>query len=399
MRLTKRALAVLVGLAIVVSSTGVFAAYDPTYGQTAAERMAKLKLVTGTLRDDGTVDMALGAEITRAQLVTIIVRAFGREAEAAFMRGAAAFPDTATHWASGNIAMAKALVEKSGDAIGMADGTFNPDGKVTPAQAVAFLMKFLGVKADPGKTWPANFLDKAVEIGLISAEDKALIVSVQNDNATRGMVFFLFDQAFYGYKLPNGKTFYTTYVDPIPPGLEIDAYDKETEATEVKLSGSAKDATLLWVNSQPQKVPASGVWQATVPLKVGANEVTVTAVDAAGNKVSKTAAITRKAALDAAIPASVSASARDAYVAAGTSTPVTIVVKDKDGKVIPDADYSVEVKGGIGTFDKAKGLFTAGSQPGQGIIIVTAGDAIPAVIPIDVTHQRRRIRLRKVVRK
>lgn len=48
---------------------------------------------------------------------------------------------------SAYIAMAKALVEKAGgDAIGLPDGSFDPDGELTSAQAVAFLNEIPGDK-------------------------------------------------------------------------------------------------------------------------------------------------------------------------------------------------------------------------------------------------------------
>jgi hypothetical protein len=205
--------------------------------------MQDLKILLG--RPDG---LALGAEITRAELVTLIVRAFGKEEDSKLLKGSASFPDTSNHWASGYIAMAVALAEKAGsDPIGMPDGSFQPDTKLTSAQAVAFLMKFLGVKADGGKAWPNNYLDVAVERGLLTAEDKALIAPMLNQNATRGLVFYLFDRAFNSYNLGSGKTFYTQYVDTTSPVVTIDKNYTITPEGKVILKGK--------VEGQPRFMP------------------------------------------------------------------------------------------------------------------------------------------------
>jgi len=71
-----------------------------------------------------------------------------------------------------------------------------PDGKVTDAQAVAFLMNFLDVPPDSAKGWPANYLDSAVAAGIINADDGAMVASDPNADASRGLVSYLADQAF-----------------------------------------------------------------------------------------------------------------------------------------------------------------------------------------------------------
>ncbi len=165
-------IALLSLLCLLLAAVPVAQATTPDKIQAAGERIRDHGLAKGV---DASGDLALGANITRAQLVTIIVRAFGFDKEAQALNGQPAFPDTANHpWASGYIALAKRLIEErsnGAEVVGRPDGTFNPDGNVTAAESVAFLMKFLGVKSDPTLGWPANYIQGALKAGLITAED------------------------------------------------------------------------------------------------------------------------------------------------------------------------------------------------------------------------------------
>jgi hypothetical protein len=365
MGLMKKLTSAIVASSLVFTLVGsASAAYTADAGNTAATRMQALKIVQGM--PDGT--LGLDKEITRAELVTIIVRAFGQEDNAKLLAGSAAFTDTAKHWASGNIAMAQALVAKvGGDAIGMPDGSFAPDAKLTPAQAVAFLMKFLGVKADPAKAWPANYLDKAADMGLIAADDKAMIANQANTNATRGLAFYLFDRAFASYQLPSGKTFYTQYVDQTAPELTIknDAVSTTMDAS-VTVTGTVTGASELYVGSTKVTPDASGNFSADVALgevKADPYTITVTARDLAGNKTEKSIKVTRTVGAAATIEAS------DITVAAGGTANVTVAVKDAKGNVL--AGQTVTGTSTVGTFDGA--VFTAGNTTGTGKLTLTVG--------------------------
>lgn len=367
MGLMKKLTSAIVASSLVFTLVGsASAAYSADSANQSATRMQALKIVQGM--PDGT--LGLDKEITRAELVTIIVRAFGQEDNAKLLMGSTGgFTDTAKHWASGNIAMATALVSKvGGDAIGLPDGTFNPDGKLTPAQAVAFLMKFLGVKADPAKAWPANYLDKAVDMGLIAADDKATIANQANTNATRGLAFYLFDRAFANYTLSNGKTFYTTYVDTMAPELTIknDAVST-TMDSKVTVTGTVTGASELYVGTTKVTPDASGNFSSDVTLgdvKADPYTITVTARDLAGNKTEKSIKVTRTVGTAASIEAS------DITVAAGGTATVSAVVKDAKGNVL--ANQMVTGTSTVGTFDN--GTFTAAKTAGTGTLTLKVGD-------------------------
>lgn len=287
-RWSKRFMLMLLVLGLLASSTQ--AAYTPELGRLSGERMLKLRILKGKSPDD---PLALRDEITRAELVTILVRAHGQEANAALLNGAAAFPDTANHWASGYIAMAQALVQKAGgDSFGMPDGTFGPDAKLTPAQAVSFLMKFLGIKADPMKPWPANHLEVAVEKGLITPADAAMLAPIANDNATRGLVFYLADRALSTYDLGGGKTFYTKYVDTQPPTITLDTYPAKSTTERVTIAGTVEGAEMVVGPAGAISInPETGRFSVELTLEAGANRFEIVAIDLAGNKASVTVAI------------------------------------------------------------------------------------------------------------
>jgi len=249
--------------------------------QAAAARMKALKLISG----DKNGDLRLNDNITRAELVTIIVRSFGQESNAKPLAGSSSFADTSGQWYSGYIAAAKSLVEKQGGAIGQPDGKFNPNGNVTSAEAIAFMMKFVGVKPDTTKKWPDDYISAAVHAGLITADDQKQLDGNKNSKADRGLVFYLADQAFSSYKLAGGRTVYTTYLDKTPPTLTVDKYESATKEESIPLSGTVSADSTVAIGDNKATVGKDGKWKGTAKLKVGEKqEIAITATDLAGNK-------------------------------------------------------------------------------------------------------------------
>ncbi|MDB4897632.1 MAG: putative middle wall protein precursor, partial [Firmicutes bacterium] len=85
---------------------------------------------------------AVGEPISRAEFVTLIVRAFGQEPAAKAMAATEPFPDVRGHWASGYITVAQRLVQQQGATLGLPGGNFRPDDPLTGPEAAAFLMKY-----------------------------------------------------------------------------------------------------------------------------------------------------------------------------------------------------------------------------------------------------------------
>ena len=81
-----------------------------------ATKMNKLGIVQGVgTNPDGTPNFNLGGNLTRAELVTTIVRSFGADQAAQLAKGAPSFGDvTADAWYSGYVAVAKNLAAQVG---------------------------------------------------------------------------------------------------------------------------------------------------------------------------------------------------------------------------------------------------------------------------------------------
>lgn len=312
----------------------------------------------------------LYSPFTRAEVVTILVRAFGRQGEAEERKGEAAFSDTASHWARGQVAVAKDLALANGFSLGFGDGTFRPDARVTNAELLAFVLKFLGVAPDPTKAWPENVLASAVACGLLKADDLPQIRPAEP--ATLGRFYYVLDRAFYGFKLPDGKTVYTKYVKPLPPLLSLDApaFDGHRLVVTGTVSG---DTTTLAVNGAPVQ-PEDGCFRYVLADAAGTKTVTVAAGDLAGHVVARTL---RKAPVGFVpvvdVPASVT-------VQAGETVDLPVAVRDPLGNV--DTAAAVAARSDQGAWEGGK--FTAGPKAGSGYVEVASGDW-KAIVPVVVT--------------
>ncbi len=328
--------------------------------------MVNLGIIRG-MTPDG--DFALESGLTRAQLVTVIVRAFGREEDAKLLQGTPIFPDTADHWASGNIAMAKELLKKAGgDSMGFPDGTFQPDSQLTSAQAVAFLMKFLGIPRDSELSWPQDYLQSAIANGLIPDDLVAEILGAPNEPASRGLAFYLLDRAFSSYEVAPGETTYTKYVDSDPPVLTVNSLPAETTDETVSLTGTVSGEDELTVNGQSAGVAADGSWSHAVTLVPGANSILVKATDLAGNAATQTVSIARRVP-----PAGITATLTPNPLRVGETARLSIDLKDADGNSVA-APSTVTISGAIGTYDSATNTFTAATVPATGSLTAKAGE-------------------------
>ncbi len=272
------ALAEVPSTALADASPAAPAETPATDRQEILARLTALGLVKG--RSDG--DLALSGTLTRAELITILVRAFGAEEGAQEPSTSPAFADTAGHWADGAIQAALAIVERNGETLGYPDGSFHPDGTLTLAETIAFIMKFMGVKPEAGKPWPSSHMDAAVSAGLITPEvvDPERLTD-PNQPILRGELFTIADTTFSTYELPSGKTVYTEYVDPEPPVVTLNPISPSADGTGI-ISGTASEGTYLYINGEMYWVDA-GPFSFEVKLPEGTTSVDVRAVDLAGN--------------------------------------------------------------------------------------------------------------------
>ncbi|WP_276357436.1 hypothetical protein [Cohnella caldifontis] len=290
--LWKGSLVVLVAAAIAVAwfvprQASAVGTFTEDQLKEAAERMQALKIVSG--RTDG--DLALGDSITRAEMVTMIVRAFGKEQQAALLKGAPSFEDvSANSWASGYIAVAKQMVEENGQVIGRTNSTFDPNGLLTAAEAEAFIMKFIGVSPKAGPKWPDNYIQGAVNAGLVTSEVGDYLNKIKNIPATRGQTFLFTDMGFSSKILEGGKSVYTTYIDTKPPTLTVDTKLPEiSEEAKLTVSGTASDNDKVKVSigGNVVEVGKDGKWTGTLELNTCGDTYKITAFDVAGNETTK----------------------------------------------------------------------------------------------------------------
>jgi len=185
----RKVLSFVLVLSLVLGSFGfAFAApadVQGTKNEIAVEVLMALDIINGyedgTYRPDNIV--------TRAEMAKILIAASGygdivNEAKSNFS-------DMAGHWADKYVAYAASL----GLVNGYPDGTFKPNQTVTYAEAATMMVRALGyTDVALAGTWPANYVTKAMVLGLF---DK---VSTKVGGASRGdiaqMTFALLDEDF-----------------------------------------------------------------------------------------------------------------------------------------------------------------------------------------------------------
>ncbi|MCG0239402.1 MAG: S-layer homology domain-containing protein [Firmicutes bacterium] len=339
---------------------------------TADEAVAYLKRF-GIVRGDPDGNLRLNDPITRAELVKILVAALGQEQQAQVLTGAVAFPDTANHWASGYIAVAK----MSNLASGYPDGTFKPQNNVTNAEVLAFLTRAVGVAEDPSLPWPDKVIQPAIQQGIVPPELDIRLVA--DFPATRAGVFLFAHRAFLLVKGSDGKNLYQRYWDKEAPALTLNDVPEVTSAAQVTVSGRATGAREVLVNGSAVALLADGSFSSVVDLQVGTNEITVVAVDDVGNTTTETLTVARSGGEPAEIEAPASLTFK-----VGESRRLDVTVKDANGIAIPNAEITAEVSDDLGTFDPETMTFTAGDKTGVGTLTLRAGEAT-ARITVTVT--------------
>ena len=167
MKNMKRILCSVLGVAMVFTMTTIgisaaqnFSDADQIVHVEAVNRAAELGYFVGS----GGKFMPKDT-VTRAQMATVIVKMlFTPDFNANPYKNMGRFPDTADYqggWADGYIN----LCAKEGVVGGYGDGTFQPDNKVTAAEAVTMILNAFKVDAGKG-SWPDTVMKKGAELGL-----------------------------------------------------------------------------------------------------------------------------------------------------------------------------------------------------------------------------------------
>lgn len=216
----------LVFSAMAVGFAGTFSDVkdDASYAGAVA-RLSSLGLVSGmpngTYNPDGAV--------TRAQMIAFVNAAKGLQDAAKVAAGPTKFSDVpANYWASGDINIA--------NPDGYPDGTFKPDNTVTYPEALALLLRALGVTEN--LSWPYGVIAKAADIGLTDG-----VTLSANATINRGQMAILVNNAL---DLPLYK--YDTNGNAYPTNDKL-----------ISKVGTSNDYLVVATNSVDSTVPAGYV--------------------------------------------------------------------------------------------------------------------------------------------
>lgn len=189
MKSLKKLIAFAVSFALVFSAMAVgFAATTPFTDvkddapyASAVARLVALDITKGV----GDGKFGVDQPVTRAQMVTFVNRMLGYEGLAEMAKAEkSVFKDVPqNHWAVGHINLAYQM----GIAKGVGDGKFDPNGQLTYAQALAFVLRALGYH---DLSWPYGVLAKAQDIGLTAGINLAY-----NQVMLRGDLALVLDRA------------------------------------------------------------------------------------------------------------------------------------------------------------------------------------------------------------
>ncbi|EHS54816.1 S-layer homology domain-containing protein, partial [Paenibacillus sp. Aloe-11] len=121
--------------------------YTDVAGQNWAAEAIDTVTTAGWMKGYSGSTFGMERPITRAELATVLARWQNLSGPAS---ASTAFPDTAGHWAEGDIAR----VQQAGYMHGMPDGSFKPDQTLSRAEAVTLFNRV-------GKREPVSFADSA----------------------------------------------------------------------------------------------------------------------------------------------------------------------------------------------------------------------------------------------
>lgn len=141
---------------------------DPTVAVNA-DVLRLMGVVDGT----GGNQFQPAASLTRAQFCTMVVNFMQKGDQVPLHATRTIFSDvTAKHWGLGYVNLAASLTVGEGDQAahlisGVGDGRFEPDAKITLAQATTILIRVLGYSSQQtGAVWPQSYMNLAKSIGL-----------------------------------------------------------------------------------------------------------------------------------------------------------------------------------------------------------------------------------------
>ncbi len=205
--------------------------------------LAALDIMAG----DENGDLNLSARVTRAEFVTMAVRAHTTGRYASASDAVSPFYDVpASHWAAGYIAAAVKL----GLTAGYLDGLYRPDQPITLEEGVTIVLQLLGYGTGdfPGG-WPASQMTAYRTLGL----DEGM-TAAQGESLTRRDT----QQLFYNLLTTRDKSG-SYYLNVLEPALQ--AVDANGTINALALINDAMEGPLV----------AEGNWQSLLPFTLNEN--------------------------------------------------------------------------------------------------------------------------------
>lgn len=212
--MNKKVLSLVLALAIVLGSFGLVQATSTDVAYTTQDAKIQWLVDNGhvagrLVNKDGSADLALKENVTRAEITKLLVHLLGKENLAEVLKGVMRpFPDvTIDHWANGYISVA-ATHELGKDnvnrlVIGYEDGMFKPENNVTYAELATMLVRIvkkdLTTKMEADSIWATSYMKWADEEGIL----EGLKIANSDAAATRADAFEMIYNAFF--KMGSGN--------------------------------------------------------------------------------------------------------------------------------------------------------------------------------------------------
>ena len=210
------ALALLAALAVVPGSAAASSSFSDISDPATAVNADVLRLM-GVMDGVGGNRFNPSGNLTRAEFCTMVVNFMGKGNEVPLHATRTIFTDvTADHWALGYVNLAASLTvgteeNKSSLITGVGDGRFEPDAKISLAQAATILIRVLEYTTQQaGAVWPQSYMNLAQSIGLTDG-----VSAGTYDNITRAQAAQLFTNALR-CKNGAGTVYYQTLGDKAP---------------------------------------------------------------------------------------------------------------------------------------------------------------------------------------
>ncbi len=346
MRRLRRSLAGTLIIALVALFTGGAvqgASRQPDDLVSAVKLLTQYKVVAG----DPNGGLRLYDPITRAEMAKVLVAAMKKEHLALFFGNLQVFPDVTGHWASGYVTG----VHNLGLMGGYPDGMFQPENRVTHAEAAVIMLRALGREAEGGSDWPRGPLAAVQRLGLtpVGADWRERA----STPILRGDLFHLLART-WTLSQGDSKSLATKYWDTEAPQLTLSPLPAEVRTPEVTVQGRVAEAATVTVAGKSVTPDTSGGFSTTVQLQDGQNDLQVVAEDQVGNRAEKGFQVTYRAKRVSRLEIK----PRNPQVNLGESISLSARAIDEQGNEMSNVNMIWSVDPAKAKFDAASGRLT-----------------------------------------